>query len=390
MVRVFKNNLAAVGKRLDASPYLAREPLTLTVLFATALVFFLMVTGISHVYYAQQEHLGNRWFARGSAELNAGHYGGAVSDFRAALRYSRDNYSYQFNLAEALVGLKRTSEARAYLINLWERQPQNGFVNRELARIYGQDGDTDKALRYYHNAIYATWPDDLESQRRETRLELIRFLLKSRGRAEAQAELIALEANVGNHPAEQTQVGDLFVQAKDYENALGAFQLALKSDRHTTGAMSGAGLSAFELGRYGLAERYLKAATMANPPDTESATRLKITELVLRIDPFQQGLSESRRNQIVVDAFAAAGQRLKSCNVQNASFTASTTEPSLAETWQRIKPRITLRGLERHHELVETAMNLVFRIENETVASCGTPNVTDTALLLIAKSHEGS
>jgi tetratricopeptide (TPR) repeat protein len=114
-----KVNLAAVGKRLDATPYLAREPVMLTVLSALAVALFLVVTGLSHVYHVQRESLGNRWFTRGSSEFNAGHYGGAVSDFRAALLYSRDNYAYQFSLAEALVGLKRSSEAQAYLTNLW-------------------------------------------------------------------------------------------------------------------------------------------------------------------------------------------------------------------------------------------------------------------------------
>jgi tetratricopeptide (TPR) repeat protein len=362
----------------------------LTALFAIALVAFLAVTGLTHVYYAQRDHLGSRWSARGSAELNAGHYGAAVDDFRGALIYSRDNYSYQLSLAEALVGLKRTSEARAYLINLWERQPENGFVNRELARIYAQNGDTDKALRYYHNAIYSAWPDDLESERRQTRIELIHFLLKTKARAQAQSELIALDANLGNHPSEQAQVGHLFVQAKDYENALGAFQMALKSDRHNTDAMRGAGLSAFELGRYVLAERYLKGATVANPHDTESVIRLKTTELVLQMDPFRQGLSDARRNQIVVDAFAAAGQRLESCKMQSASFTAPVTQPTLDETWQRMKPKITAWRLQQHPDLVETAMNLVFQIERETATSCEMPSETDTALILISKSHEGS
>jgi Flp pilus assembly protein TadD len=84
----------------------------LAVLSSLAVLFFLAVTGLSHIYRAQQEALGSRWFTRGRTEINAGHFGGAVSDFRAALLYSRDDYSYQFNLAEALVGLKRTSEAR--------------------------------------------------------------------------------------------------------------------------------------------------------------------------------------------------------------------------------------------------------------------------------------
>lgn len=362
----------------------------LAVLSALAVVFFLAVTGLSHVYRAQQQALGSRWFARGSKELNTGHFGSAVSDFRAALLYSRDNYAYEFNLAEALVGLKRTSEAQAYLINLWSRQPENGFVNRELARIWAQDGQTDKTLRYYHNAIYATWPDDQDAERRQTRIELINYLLKINAKAQAQSELIALAANIGNHTAEQIQVGDLFVRTKDYGDAVGAFQTALKSDRHNADALVGAGLATFEMGRYSLAERYLKAAVSANQNDAGSATRLKLAELVLRMDPFQRGLSDTQRSKIVVAAFAAAGQRLQSCNIQNGSIAANPAQPSLAETWKSMKPRISPWGLRHNPDLVETAMDLVFRIERETRSSCGMTSETDTALLLIAKLHEGS
>jgi len=39
---------------------------------------------------------------------------------------------------------------------------------------------------------------------------------------------------------------------------------------------------------------------------------------------------------------------------------------------------------------VETAMDLVFGIERQTSATCGTPAGTDLALLLIAKLHEGN
>jgi hypothetical protein len=59
-----------------------------------------------------------------------------------------------------------SEKAYAYLINLWEREPENGLVNLELARIAAQKGDTEQALRYYHNAIYAVWPGDQEVQRR--------------------------------------------------------------------------------------------------------------------------------------------------------------------------------------------------------------------------------
>jgi predicted Zn-dependent protease len=88
--------------------------------------------------------LGTRWFTRGVTDLNARRYDKAVADFRSALLYARDNYNYQLNLAEALIGLGRTAEAYSYLVNLWEREPENGLVNLALARIAAQRGQTEQ------------------------------------------------------------------------------------------------------------------------------------------------------------------------------------------------------------------------------------------------------
>src|SRR5580698_3335900 len=176
--------------------YPAREPVILALLSALAVVSFLAVGGLSRMYHAQQDALANRWFTRGTGDLKDGHFDRAVADFRAALRYSRDNYDFQLNLAQALIGLKRTDEAYAYLINLWEREPENGLVNLELARIAAQKGDTEHALRYYHDAIYAIWPSGQEVRRRDARLELIDYLLRINARTQAQSELIALAASL--------------------------------------------------------------------------------------------------------------------------------------------------------------------------------------------------
>ena len=70
-----------------------------------------------------------------------------------------------------------------------------------------QNGETEQALRYYHNAIYATWPGDQEVERRDTRLELIEFLLGTNAKAQAQSELIALAANLPDDPSQHALVG---------------------------------------------------------------------------------------------------------------------------------------------------------------------------------------
>ncbi len=377
-------------KRFDLRLYLKQQPVMLALLAILGIVFFLAVAGLSRTYHAQRDALGNRWFSRGVVDLGAEHYDSAVTDFRAALLYARDNYDYQLNLAEALIGLRRTSEAYSYLMNLWERQPENGLVNLELARIAAQRGQTEQAQRYYHNAIYAVWPGDQESKRRETRLELIEYLLNINASAQAQAELIALEENLGEDPAQQKRVADLFLRAQDYEHALAAYRLSLRANRHEEDALAGAGWAAFQLGRYPLAERYLQAAVTENPHDTQSMDRLKTTQLVLHMDPFRRQIRMSERDRIVVEAFATAGKRLSSCAAPKASGGSTSSEPSLDDAWAKMKPRISEPELRRNPDLVEQAMDLVFAIERQSSATCGSPAGEDLALLLISKLHEGT
>jgi tetratricopeptide (TPR) repeat protein len=378
------------GGWADLRIYLRQQPVMLAMLALLAVIFFLAVTGLSRVYRAQRSFLGDRWFTRGAADLRAGRFRSAVTEFRAALLYSRDDYTYQLDLAEALIGLKRTGEASAYLVNLWERKPEDGLVNLELARLAVQKRQTEQALRYYHNAIYAAWPIDQEVKRREARLELIEFLLPTGAKAQAQAELIAMAENVGDDPAQQERVGDLFLRAQDYEHALAAYRLSLKEERGSRAALAGAGWAAFQLGRYPLAERYLQAAVAGNSSDTESAERLKTTEMVLRMDPFRRQISVAQRDQIVVSAFATAGQRLRWCGAARGPAVPTASQSSLAGSWAKMKPQISEEDLKRDPDRVEAAMALVFEIERQTSATCGTPAGADLALLLIAKLHEGN
>lgn len=385
-----QEDMKASGRLEEIRLYFRQQPVMLALLAVLAVIFFLAVTGLSKAYHAQRDFLGDRWFTRGVADLSARKYDSAVMEFRSALLYSRDNYTYQLNLAEALIGLKRTGEAAAYLTNLWERQPEDGLVNLELARIAVEKGQTEQVLRYYHNAVYAAWPSDQEGKRRDARLELIEFLLNTGSTAQAQSELIALQENLGGDPAQQERVGDLFLRAQDYEHALAAYRLSLKLERDNRAALAGAGFAAFQLGRYPLAQRYLEGAVAGDPNDTRSAERLKMTEMVVGMDPFRRQISVSQRAKIVVSAFMTAGERLKACSASRGIALPTATQSSLTGGWSKMKPQISEGELRRNPDLVESAMDLVFDIERQTSATCGTPAGADMALLLIAKLHEGN
>ncbi len=372
--------------------YLRQRPALLILLTVLTVVFFLAVTGLSRAHEAQRQALGARWFNRGVADLNARNYEAAIIEFRSALLYSRDDYSYQLNLAEGLIGLKHTAEASAYLLNLWDREPGNGLVNLELARIAAQRGEIDTAVRYYHDAVYAAWPRDQERKRREARLELIELLLRIKDVGDAQAELVALAANVGDNPAQQKAIGDLFVRAGDYEHALASYRMVLRANDRDAAALAGAGYAAFQLGQYSLAQHYLQEAVAASSGGAipDSAHWLQVTEMVLRMDPFQRGISTAERDKIAMEAFAAAGERLQSCSLPVISNPGSGPPISLSNEWTAMKPRISTAGLRHDPDLVEKAMDLVFRIERQTSVVCGPPTGADLALSLIAKLHEGS
>jgi len=376
------------AKTAEAGSYLASRPVTLALLSALAVVSFLLVTGLSRVYRGQQHSLAATWYARGVSDLQANRFAPAASEFRTALRYSPDEYSYQLRLAEALLGLKRIPEAYAYLSTLWERQPDNGTVSLLLARIAVANGKKDEALRFYHNAIYATWPRDEEVRRRETRLDLIEYLLRVNSRTQAQSELLALAANLHDQPDQQTHLGQLLLKAQDYEHALAAFRVSLKSPYRSQADAAGAGAAAFKLGRYPLAQRYLQEAVAANPKDTESAAMLKMTGLVLQMDPFRSQTSLTQRNRLVAQAFSAAGARLTACAARG--LASSGPLQPLIEKWTKLKPQITQYRLLRNPDLVEEAMDLAFSVENQTSGWCAAPTESDAALLLIARLHEGS
>ncbi|HEV2134032.1 MAG TPA: hypothetical protein VGR47_07185 [Terracidiphilus sp.] len=374
-------------KRIDLQPYLRREPVTLALLTGLAIILFGVVTGLASLYHRQQESLADRWASRGADDLKAKRYGEAVMAYRTALLYARDEYTYQLNLAEALVGEHRAEEAYAYLINLWDRQPENGMVNLELARIQAARGHTDSALRYYHDAIYAIWPANQELESRNARLELIRLMLQTNDKAQADSELIALAANLGERPAEHTQTGQLFLEAQDYQRALEQFRLALEGNHREVTAMAGAGEAAFQLGQYRVAEQYLRRAAGAG--DKSSKAKLKLAELVLNMDPFRTQLRAAERRRIIIDAFTAAGARLQACS-KPGPFTVPASElATLTQSWTELKPQINERNLSRNPDLGTNAMSLVFNIEHETSGMCGGMTDTDNALLLVANLHQG-
>jgi tetratricopeptide (TPR) repeat protein len=378
--------------RVTIEEFTRRPVFVLVALLIIAALGFWGVGRLVNRFGEQKKALGRHLFAQSALEQKEGKSEQAIEDLRAALDYNPDNFDYQLSLARLLRDTDRTPEAEAYLISLWERDPQNGAVNLALARLFARKHDIEKAIQYYHNAAYGVWPQDAEVRRRDTRLELIRFLLQEKDYPQAQAELIGWSSVLPSDPKLELTLANLFAAAHDYDHALMEYQQVLRKERGNAEALAGAGAAAYQLGRYRTAADYLQAAARANPNDSSAKQQLQTTEMILKSDPNARGISNTERNQRVKTAFLQAGARLDNCNstaVQSKGRAPASDLASLKQNWLSLKPQVTRLYRRNSADVRDSAMDLVFNIEQKTEQVCGTPTGLDEALLLLAQNPTG-
>lgn len=379
-----------------------RTPLVLAMLVAITILGFALVSRLVTRLKANERRIAFHAFEAGMAAYQGNNPERALDDFRAALSYDRDNSTYQLSLARALRDTGRLDEAEAYLVHLWEGSPQDSTINLALARLGARRNSIDDAVRFYHNAIYGLWSTDPDRNRRQTRIELIDFLLQQKVLAQAQAELIALAQVLPPDVSAHLAVASRFRQAEDLPDALAQYEMALKLDQKNSDAMKGAGEAAFQLGRYQTAEKYLRKAIEMNPKDEAVREKLETAALVLTTDPFLRRISDAERNRRVVAAFSRAGERLKTCGAANQIElpTASAPPPAnasgspsngLVDLWREWNS--ARRDLHRlssgsNADMPDVLMDLVLLIEQQTAQQCGQPTGTDLALLLISRNRE--
>lgn len=386
---------------------LGQQPLVFVGVVAIAVALWMITYFLTHAYIARQDHLARDWFRRGESDLQAQRLDSAVSEFRNALAYSHDNFAYRLRLAQALLAAHQWRPAQAHLLALWDQEPGNGTVNRELARLAAARGDFQGAVRYYHGAIYGLWDQNPVQQRREAHMELVQFLLQHKATQQAEPELIALAADLPRDPALLARVGALFREAGLYERALREYQVALALVPRDAAALAGAGEAAFQLGRYDQARSFLHRAVAANPKDAESDELLRTSELVLELDPFARRLSTEERSRRVARALQQARSRVEQCAEKsglalNAApaqaqpagqrgvtppLSPAPLQPDYSDLLQ-LEKQFSSRELRRNPDLADTAMDLVFRAERDAAQQCGAPTGADSALLLLARQRE--
>lgn len=371
---------------------------TFLLMIIILLIVMFAITSFTVGYYKNfQKAFAEEWYARGEQDLQAKHVPAALADFRTALTYSHDNPQYQLRLAQALLragdSVEARAEARTYLLTLLEREPGNGTVNLELARLAARNHDIADAQRYYHAAIYGQWNTDVVERRRAARLELVEFLLASGQKDSARAELIDMASGLPPDPALQTEVGTLLMQVKGYDDALKLFHRALLEDPHLPGALAGAGECHFQKGDYAQAERYLSRAVQQDPQLVEAAAMRDTAHDIINLDPFTRRLGSVERARRAIVDFNTAMARLQNCAAQKGvDLKASGGDPlqTLYAQASELQTRVHPRSLSRDSDLLSHVMDVVFDIEQTTARTCGEPQGRDYALLLMAQQQGGN
>lgn len=391
------------AERLAKRNLVIKDTLALLSIFAVTCVLAVLTWLIFRSYSQHQSDAAARWKRRGEQALQNHNAQAAVYDLRTALGYGQDDPATQIELADALAQAGRLQEATSYFNTLWDKQPGNGYINLQLARLAAQQGQRSTALERYQAAIYGVWEGDGAVRRRAVRLELVRYLIQENRFAEARDELLIAAGNDKSTPTLMAVAG-LLAEAHAPSDALRFYREVAGRRPVEAQALEGAGEMAFQLGRYTMAHGYLdralKACSAAHPLKDQALAEknLQIANAVVAIYPSEQ-LPQRERLLRVVRAYEVARKRYTACAngnagqnqiPQNGSTQIQNNDQmsALGTRWQNAKPRLTVTALVDSAQLEKTAMQLVYDTEQVTVRVCGEPTGEDAALLRIAASPD--
>lgn len=366
----------------------------LLAMFLLLVPAFALTAFTTRAYRLEQQRLAAESSEQGERALREGRPDEAVTDLRTAMSLAPTR-ARRLRLAQALGAARRDAEARAHLLTLRDSKPGDGVINLELARLAARADAAPVAARYYRDAIDGAWATAPDMHRRKARLELANLLVRHGTAAQAEAELIALAADLPSDAALHVQVGGLMMQVQQMRRAFDLYGAALRLDPANPRAMQGAGEAAYRLGNYITARRYFSAVADAEPGNTHVAGRLETINAVLALNPFRRGLAARERARRAVLALEIASKRLAACaEAQGVSLTdtgGADDLQRLAGEAQAIAPRVQVRTVSRDPDLLDELMDLVFRLEDASEARCGeAAHGADQALMLIAQERRAT
>jgi tetratricopeptide (TPR) repeat protein len=423
--------------RIERRRLIFADSLSLVTLFAITALLAVFTNYLYQSYASHQVALANRWLQRGDEAMREGKPQAAIDALSSALAYAPSDRGTAIKLAQALASAGRLQEATVYFNALLENQQGSGLINLQLARLAARQGNESQAIEDYQKSIYGSWEGDGYVRRREVRFELINYLISHNRLDQARSELLVASGNAPEDDISvQLEIARLMEQADDPSDALHLYRVILRRHPSLQEALEGAGRTAFQMGRYLEAKKYLGRALEGPGADQEplttvqenrdrlnDATRLLLLYPSSRLSIHERGsrilndrklalarLAECRRDQVSMPAKNSAQVSTpepKSPLIPNplanlaSRFTNRPSKPAesplaaappvdplqaLVERWQQLPVRLTLAELEKDPELAQAQIQLIYDTELITQQVCGAPSGDDALLLRIAQA----
>jgi tetratricopeptide (TPR) repeat protein len=384
-------------ERLEKRKLILRDVTALLSLFAITATLAVLTFFLFNSFSTHRHELAQRWLARGRSAMAGGRPEQAVQALRSALEYEEGQREMdlqretEIELATALAAAGHDAEATAYFNTLLEAQPGNGLINLQLARLAVKQGHEEQAVESYQRALDGTWLGDGYLRRLSVRLELARYLLSRHEAWRARSELITASGNAPDDPNIKLEIAGLLEQAQDPQDAFEIYRKLALNRPDRLEALEGAGRAAAALNHYLLARLYLTKALdnpglEARPAAEREAVRNALADTVhlLALYPGPE-LSTRARAERTLHNVNTARARMTDCS----GATPEGNTPALAglaDRWQAVPSKLTVRALEEDPELEQTLMTLVYDTEKTTVQTCGNPTGEDGLLLQIARA----
>jgi CIC family chloride channel protein len=308
-----------MGRLADQPAPLATQPRVSPAAIALgALLVLLVLAGfLNYFYRTSRSTRAQRSYRAGVEFVKQNRYEEAVTQFRDALSILRSNEN-RLALGLALANAGHLDEAATYLDEVVRERPASGPAHLGLARIATQEGQIDQAVSHYRLAIDGSWPEKPQENRLSARMELVDVLNHAGRRPQAQAELLALAAEMPGQPDGQKRVAQMLLDYGLAKEASNVYLDLLRGDARDAEAWHGLGEAHFQLQEFARARQAFQKALEIDAADTVSAGRLGLCDQILALDPRLPGLRAADRYNRSRELLARVVNELRACDPKKA------------------------------------------------------------------------
>jgi len=261
----------------------------------------------------------------------------AVERYRQAMTLAPGATAPRVRLARALLELGRGAEAKPLFEQLLDRKTAAAAAHFGLGRLAAREGDAAAAARHFE-AVLEIQPGagqvhyplaqayrrlgDLESARRELRLHAAAG--EEPGRVRFPDPLVeGLDAGAGGASLQKFR-GDQLLVAGDTEGAAEAYRRAVEADPESFWARKSLGLTLWDLGRGGDAERQLEAALDLDPSGAGGRGKLPAAQV------------RGERARLLYTLGGIAANRGETDRARERFRQAAALDPTYGEPWLEI------------------------------------------------------